>query len=113
MDKQLRRYRFVGRAGTKYVWHGLPLRGDSRVEEIRCSVEWFWSVPAKEPSIHPLQFPADATEWERARYAGFLAVCGQPQTTFEEWRARQVITAYLPTVEEGLSDGQPSSASSW
>jgi hypothetical protein len=36
-------YRFIGRDGDQYVWESTrPLPGDSRSEQIRCSVEWFW-----------------------------------------------------------------------
>jgi hypothetical protein len=37
-----RKYKFVGREGERYVWHG-P-RVDSRVEELTCGVAWFWGV---------------------------------------------------------------------
>lgn len=38
-----RRYRFIGRSGDHYVWQSTErLPGDSRVEEIRCRVDWFW-----------------------------------------------------------------------
>lgn len=37
------KYEFKGRQGSQYVWQakkGVP--GESRVEEIRCDVDWFW-----------------------------------------------------------------------
>lgn len=38
------RYKFMGRVGKQYVWQSTTrLPGDSRVEEIRCGVEWFWN----------------------------------------------------------------------
>lgn len=48
MPTDRRRYRFMGRVVTPggvacYVWHA-HVRGDSRVEEIRCTVEWFWGT---------------------------------------------------------------------
>ena len=39
-------YRFIGRVGDHYVWQSTNrMPGDSRVEEIRCGVDWFWNVP--------------------------------------------------------------------
>ncbi len=35
------RYRFTGRWGDRYYWER-RIPGDSRVEQISCSVEWFW-----------------------------------------------------------------------
>jgi hypothetical protein len=38
------RYRFIGRDGQQYVWQSTRrLPNDSRVEEIRCGVDWFWN----------------------------------------------------------------------
>lgn len=39
------RYRFSHRSddGKKYYWYSDQITGDSRVEEIQCSVDWFWS----------------------------------------------------------------------
>jgi hypothetical protein len=34
-------YRFVGRWGDRYVWER-PLANSSHVEQITCSVDWFW-----------------------------------------------------------------------
>ena len=37
------RYKFIGRDGGQYVWQSTTrLPGDSRVEEIRCGVGYFW-----------------------------------------------------------------------
>lgn len=37
------RYKFMGRIGSRYVWHSiLRLPGDSRIEEFSCGVDWFW-----------------------------------------------------------------------
>ena len=37
------KYRFIARVGETYVWQSVRrMRGDSRVEEIRCPVDWFW-----------------------------------------------------------------------
>lgn len=35
------RYRFVGSGGGRYYWEGPRI--DSRVEQVSCPVEWFWS----------------------------------------------------------------------
>ena len=37
-------FRFVGRTGDglRYIWQR-SMPGDSRVEQITCGVEWFWS----------------------------------------------------------------------
>lgn len=38
------KYEFKGREGDQYVWHAKKkIPGESRVEEIRCGVGWFWS----------------------------------------------------------------------
>lgn len=38
------RYRFLGRFGNLYVWESTTtLPNDSRVEQIRCNVDWFWN----------------------------------------------------------------------
>jgi hypothetical protein len=38
------RYRFIGRSGNRYIWQSVQrIPGDSRVEEITCNVDWFWS----------------------------------------------------------------------
>jgi hypothetical protein len=37
------RYRFMGRDGDQYVWESGRIPGDSRVEQVRCNIEWFWS----------------------------------------------------------------------
>jgi hypothetical protein len=43
-DKVKTRYKFMGRDGKQYVWQSTTrLPNDSRVEEIRCGVEWFWN----------------------------------------------------------------------
>lgn len=40
-----RRYKFIGRDGRSYVWQSVNrIPGDSRVEEIRCGINWFWGV---------------------------------------------------------------------
>jgi hypothetical protein len=41
-----RRYRFTGQAGGWYYWQSvLPVSpGDSRYEQFRCPVDWFWRV---------------------------------------------------------------------
>jgi hypothetical protein len=36
------RYRFSHRAGGFYYWQAV-LPTDSRYEQIRCSVDWFWA----------------------------------------------------------------------
>ena len=43
------RYRFIERAGDLYIWQA-HLPGDSRVDQITCSVDWFWraTTPNKE-----------------------------------------------------------------
>jgi hypothetical protein len=44
------RYRFVGRDGDTYYWESVNriMPGDSRVQEIRCNVTWFWRKTRKE-----------------------------------------------------------------
>lgn len=44
------RYRFSHRSddGKTYYWESGRLCGDSRVEQIRCSVEWFWRATKEE-----------------------------------------------------------------
>lgn len=38
------RYKFVGRAGDTYIWQSTRrLPGESRVEEVRVNVHWFWN----------------------------------------------------------------------
>lgn len=39
------RYRFVGRSddGKTYYWETGRIAGDSRVEVVRCNVQWFWN----------------------------------------------------------------------
>lgn len=37
------RYRFSHRAQGWYYWHSGRIPGDSRVEQIRCRVDWFWN----------------------------------------------------------------------
>ena len=37
------RYRFSHRAGGWYYWESGRIVGDSRVEQIRCPVQWFWN----------------------------------------------------------------------
>lgn len=37
------RFRFMGRSGNTYYWESeTRMPGDSRVEQIRCNVNWFW-----------------------------------------------------------------------
>lgn len=35
------RYRFIERIGDKYYWEAY-IRGDSRVFQVTCNVNWFW-----------------------------------------------------------------------
>ena len=38
------RYRFIGRSGNQYVWQSTQrMPGDSRFEEIRCRIDYFWN----------------------------------------------------------------------
>lgn len=36
------RFRFRGRVGDTYLWER-AVPGDSRTEQVTCSVAWFWS----------------------------------------------------------------------
>lgn len=37
------RYRFVHRGGDTYYWQSTTtMPNDSRVEQVRCAVSWFW-----------------------------------------------------------------------
>jgi hypothetical protein len=42
------RFRFVGRRpgvrGDRYIWERPMYGNDSRVEQISCSVDWFWGA---------------------------------------------------------------------
>lgn len=44
MSKGRVAYRFMGRCGDQYVWQSKQyVPGTNRVEEVRCSVSYFWS----------------------------------------------------------------------
>jgi hypothetical protein len=47
------KYKFSHRSsdGKTYYWYGSLMAGDSRVEEIQCGVEWFWSTANKEEKV--------------------------------------------------------------
>jgi hypothetical protein len=42
------KFKFMGRSGDIYYWESTThLAGGSRVEQIRCNVNWFWTRPRK------------------------------------------------------------------
>jgi hypothetical protein len=47
------RYRFIRSDGEFYYWESvLPLYGDSRHEQIKCSITWFWGRERAKRDVH-------------------------------------------------------------
>lgn len=46
MRNRRMRYHFSHRSddGKTYYWESEHIPGDSRVEQVRCNVEWFWNT---------------------------------------------------------------------